>query len=69
MFPGKIIYKIGSIQGPEFRDLMSGTKKLIWELAIDYDGPKGHYKECEREEFLPSFRVFSDSGQCIGKPE
>jgi hypothetical protein len=68
LFPGKTILKTGESGGRDYIDMMNGSKKLVWELAEQYEGPKGKYAECTREEFGPREGVFFDLGKCVGKP-
>lgn len=67
-FPGKTVYKTGEIGTANFPDVISGRKQLISELTIRYNGPKGSYQECEREQFLPFANAFMNLGSCTGSP-
>lgn len=57
-----ILAQIGNISfqriiGPERRP-------LIFTLTIDYDGPNGHYRECQQDQFDPELLSFLNVGDC-----
>ncbi len=67
-FPGKSVYKTGAVGTRDYPAVMGEKMKLTWELTISYSGPKGRYKECEREQFLPKINAFLNLGRCFGRP-
>ncbi|HUE51538.1 MAG TPA: hypothetical protein VMO80_04290 [Terriglobales bacterium] len=50
--PGQYIHFDGSMDGPAYKALMSGTK-LVVEISVEYDGPRGHYADCEQDQYRP----------------
>ena len=65
MFPGQVIHLNGYIGVWSYPFVMNGTQALSFELTIEYDGPSGHYKECQKEVFDKDLHTFMNLGpQC-----
>ena len=47
---------------PVYKDITTGSKTLIIDVTVNYDGPNGHYTECEREQYAPELGNFFDLG-------
>lgn len=62
IFPGQTIYMSGQGSGSYYSDVMLGTKSLVIEVKLEYDGPSGHYKECVKSQYIPELRVFGSIG-------
>ncbi len=43
---------------------MSRMKPLVIKITVEYDGPSGHYKECEKNQFDPDVNGFFNLGSC-----
>jgi hypothetical protein len=67
-FPGELTYLSATIDERDYSAIQSGTKKLVIDVWVDYDGPAGHYKDCERQQYEPGIRAFYDLGaRCAPK--
>ena len=64
MFPTESLSLQGAIPNPEYREIMSGAKKLIIEVETSYNGPSGHYEQCEKHQFGPDNLAFMNLGAC-----
>lgn len=63
-FPGQTRYLSGEIGTTDFPEVVSGRKSLYCEITIEYDGPTGHYQECNKEQYSPDTVGFADLGPC-----
>ena len=63
IYPSQSVHLDGFMQGPEYQALIRGTKKLNIQITIEYDGPSGHYKECQEHQFVPQVG-FAGLGDC-----
>jgi hypothetical protein len=52
LYPTQYVHLGGTIEGIAYKALMDGTP-MITETTISYDGPSGHYKECDKDQFIP----------------
>lgn len=50
--PGQYTHFDGSMDGTAYKALMNGTK-LIVEISVEYDGPRGHYGGCQQDQYQP----------------
>jgi hypothetical protein len=48
----------------EFYQVMRGDKTLSLEITVAYDGPGGHYTECNKQQFSPEANGFYNLGNC-----
>jgi hypothetical protein len=64
LFPGQITGPTEKIGFSDYPGIVSGTKSLRFELAVQYDGPNGHYQECKTERFQHETGGFVDLGEC-----
>jgi hypothetical protein len=64
IFPGQSTYLNGQIGTENYKSVMSEEKQLVIELTVEYDGPKGHYKECEKHQFVAHANHFANLGAC-----
>ena len=62
IFPGESLFKAAQIGETDYPTVMDGTKPLMLNLSIEYDGPSGHYKQCSKQDFLPMINGFLDRG-------
>jgi len=61
-FPGEMLYLRAGLRGADYQDIMRGNKRLTIDVLIEYDGPSGHYKECQKNQFQE--QRFIDLGTC-----
>jgi len=66
IFPGESLFKDAQIGETDYPAVMDGTKSLMLNLSIEYDGPAGHYKQCSKQDFLPMINGFLDRGPDCG---
>lgn len=64
IFPGQLVYFRGSISNPEYAEIMSGKIVVMIEIRVEYDGPSGHYKHCDRRQYNPGANGFLGLGVC-----
>ena len=64
VFPGQVVLYGGSASGDTYQRIMNGKSVLLLEIAIEYDGPHGHTKYCERREYYPVSNGFYMPGEC-----
>jgi hypothetical protein len=64
IYPTQEIILPGTIGPDDFKWIMHGDKTLIAEITMAYDGPGGHYNECDKQQFTPDVNGFVDLGGC-----
>ncbi len=64
LYPNQTVLLVGAIGEDEYPDLASGAKKLVAETTVEYDGPSGHYKECQKSQYSDVQKAFSALGDC-----
>lgn len=62
IFPSQSFYLKGGITGPDYPAIISGEKTLTIEVTVEYDGPSGHYKECNKNQYAPDINAFLNLG-------
>jgi hypothetical protein len=62
--PTQVTHMEGSVPPPIYRDVMNGAKVVTLHMTISYDGPEGHYKECNVQRYAPQVNAFLDVGPC-----
>jgi hypothetical protein len=64
LYPGQPANLSGQIGTNDFPSIMNGTKTLVVRVMVWYDGPSGHYQECDKRQFLPEVQAFANLGPC-----
>jgi hypothetical protein len=64
LFPGQTTYLEGSVGTENFKPTMGGVKTLVIQVTVEYDGPTGHDKECQKHQFIPRAHEFAALGAC-----
>jgi hypothetical protein len=54
----------GVVTEVNYRDVMNGVKVVTLHLTISYDGPEGHYEECEIHRYVAKINAFMTAGSC-----
>jgi hypothetical protein len=62
--PTEVVRLRTDIGGPILRDILSGAKTLTFDVAISYDGPEGHYQECDTQRYTPAINGVITTGHC-----
>jgi hypothetical protein len=64
IFPGNFKKLAGHVGEKEYADVVRGTKSLVPDITIRYEGPVAnqHYEYCQREQFAPYLNGFIDFG-------
>ena len=65
VFPTQEASLMGGVWGEDYKRLLDGRSILDIEVTVDYDGPAGHYSQCDRNQFFAKTNVFADLGQCV----
>ncbi len=64
IFPSQTMHFEGRIGSPYYSSIISGETQLVIEITVEYDGPSGHYKECDKQQFAPNNNAFMNLGAC-----
>jgi hypothetical protein len=64
LYPTQEVALPGIVGPADFPDLMNGNKQLVIEITVQYDGPSGHYTDCNKEQFAPTVNGFFNVGGC-----
>jgi hypothetical protein len=67
LFQSQIVHLYGGFQGSAYQEIMQGSRILAVNLQTSYDGPEGHYDECDSYRFVPETSSFSETGRCPTK--
>jgi hypothetical protein len=53
---------VGVIGSHDYPAITSGEKTLAIEVTVEYDGPSGHYKESNKQQYSPDVNAFLNLG-------
>lgn len=67
IFPGQSLWLKGGVGSRDYPVIMSGEKMLVIEVTVEYDGPSGHYKECNKLQYAPNVNAFMNLGPMCTK--
>lgn len=62
IFPTQDKLLFGDLGSGNYPFITNGTKTLIVEMTVKYDGPSGHYDYCEKYQYAPDVAAFADLG-------
>src|SRR5207245_2523613 len=63
IYPTQSAYLEMIIRGEEYKALAAG-KQLKLDITVEYDGPSGHYKECQEHQYAHTAYAFMMLGDC-----
>jgi hypothetical protein len=64
LFPSQVAYLTHTVFEPDYTALMNGQKTLAVEITVEYKGPSGTYKYCERHQYAADVNGFINLGAC-----
>ena len=68
IFPGQSFHYVGIIgKRQDYLGIMNGKKILTFEVVVEYDGPGAHYKECNKQQYVPELSAFVNLGPTCTK--
>ena len=67
LFPTQIVHFRGAFNDIAYKLLMAGKIILDIDVTVEYDGPSGHYTQCDRRRYQSNANAFEGLGECPKK--